>query len=140
MYKQPKKYYEEVFSRVSICSRRSGGFCSRVSFPSQVSQLFFFFLKHEVEARKRSWACRSVDVYMKLNNISEGAYGVVSRGQDKKTGAMVALKRLKMDRLGKDGFPLTALREINALLNLKHRNLTDLMEVSCSLTFLAFYV
>lgn len=45
---------------------------------------------------------------------------------------MVALKRLKMDRLGKDGFPLTALREINALLNLKHRNLTDLKEVVCN--------
>ncbi len=83
----------------------------------------------EVAARKAAWTCRSVDVYVKLNNISEGAYGVVSRGQDKATGTMVALKRIKMDRIGKDGFPLTALREINVLLNLKHRNLTDLMEV-----------
>jgi cell division cycle 2-like protein len=57
---------------------------------------------------------------------------VVSRGQDKVTGDTVALKRLKMDRLGKDGFPLTALREINVLLNLKHRNLTDLREVVCN--------
>jgi cell division cycle 2-like protein len=86
-------------------------------------------VEEEVKERKAAWGCRSVDVYVKLNNISEGAYGVVSRGQDKATGAMVALKRLKMDRIGKDGFPLTALREINALLNLKHRNLTDLMEV-----------
>ena len=83
----------------------------------------------EVERRKREWGCRSVDVYVKLNNIGEGAYGVVSRGQDSKTGAMVALKRLKMDRMGKDSFPLTALREINVLLNFKHRNLTDLKEV-----------
>lgn len=65
----------------------------------------------------------------RLNNIAEGAYGVVSRGQDHVTGDTVALKRLKMDRLGKDGFPLTALREINVLLNLKHPNLTDLKEV-----------
>lgn len=66
-----------------------------------------------------------------MNNISEGAYGVVSRGQDKATGTTVALKRLKLDRetLSKDGFPLTSLREINVLLNLKHRNLVDLMEV-----------
>lgn len=34
-----------------------------------------------------------------------------------------------MDRLGKDGFPLIALREIKFLLNLKHRNLIDLKEV-----------
>jgi serine/threonine protein kinase len=53
----------------------------------------------------------------------------VSRGQDKATGATVALKRLKLDRDAKDGFPLTSLREINVLLNLKHRNLVDLMEV-----------
>ncbi len=86
-------------------------------------------LAEQLQERKAAWGCRSVDVYHKLNNISEGAYGVVSRGQDKATGIMVALKRIKMDRIGKDGFPLTALREINVLLNLKHRNLTDLMEV-----------
>jgi serine/threonine protein kinase len=61
-------------------------------------------IEQEVESRKRAWGCRNVDVYMKLNNISEGAYGVVSRGQDTKTGTMVALKRLKMDRLGKGVF------------------------------------
>ncbi len=55
----------------------------------------------EVSERKRTWQCRDVDQFQKLNDISEGAYGVVSRGQDKTTGAMVALKRLKMDRLGK---------------------------------------
>ncbi len=33
----------------------------------------------EVAARKVAWGCRGVDEYTKLNNISEGAYGVVSR-------------------------------------------------------------
>lgn len=54
----------------------------------------------EVHERKDAWGCRGVDEYNKLNNITEGAYGVVYRGQDKKTGAQVALKRIKMEHQG----------------------------------------
>jgi cell division cycle 2-like protein len=84
----------------------------------------------QVERRKKEWKCREVDQYTKLNVITEGAYGIVYRGQNNSTGGTVALKRLKMDRnTSKDGFALTSLREINVLLNLKHRNLVDLTEV-----------
>ena len=40
-------------------------------------------------------ACRSVDAYKKLNKIQEGTYGVVYRAQDKETGEIVALKKVR---------------------------------------------
>ncbi|KAE8687390.1 hypothetical protein F3Y22_tig00111022pilonHSYRG00655 [Hibiscus syriacus] len=38
--------------------------------------------------------CRSVDEFERLNKIDEGTYGVVYRARDKKTGEIVALKKL----------------------------------------------
>ncbi len=62
--------------------------------------------------------CRSVDEYERLNLIDEGAYGVVFRARDRATGAIYALKKFKGDNL-KEGFPITALREINTLLKVR---------------------
>ncbi|KAK7196983.1 cdc2-related kinase 12 [Novymonas esmeraldas] len=54
------------------------------------------------------------DVYEVHDKLSEGTYGEVFKGVDKRTGAAVALKRLKM--LGThQGFPQTSLREVTAL-------------------------
>lgn len=74
--------------------------------------------------------CRSVFEYEKLNKINEGTYGVVYKAKDKKTGEIVALKKVKMDidRDG-DGFPLSSLREINILLSLSHPSVVNVKEV-----------
>jgi cell division cycle 2-like protein len=50
--------------------------------------------------------------------IEEGTYGVVYRAREKRTGEIVALKRLKMEK-EKEGFPITSLREINTLLKVR---------------------
>lgn len=71
---------------------------------------------------------RSVYSYERLNQIEEGTYGVVFRARDKQTGDIVALKRLKLDE-EKYGFPITALREINALIACKHDNVVGIREV-----------
>ena len=71
--------------------------------------------------------CRSVDEYEKLNKINEGTYGVVYRARDKRTGEVVALKQVKMEK--EDGFPMTSLREINVLLSLHHPSVVDVKEV-----------
>ncbi len=47
--------------------------------------------------------------------IDEGSYGVVYRARDRATGEIVALKKFKGDNL-KEGFPITALREISTLI------------------------
>lgn len=72
--------------------------------------------------------CRNVDEFERLNKISEGTYGVVYRAMDKKTGEIVALKKVKMEK-EREGFPLTSLREINILLSLRHPSIVDVKEV-----------
>ena len=72
--------------------------------------------------------CRSVDEFEKLNHIDEGSYGVVYRARDKRTGKVVALKKIKMSKQ-KEGFPLTSVREINLLLGLDHPNILNVSEV-----------
>ncbi|KAJ3675440.1 hypothetical protein LUZ60_004482 [Juncus effusus] len=72
--------------------------------------------------------CRNVDEFERLNKINEGTYGVVYRARDKKTGEIVALKKIKMER-EREGFPLTSLREINILLSFHHSYVVDVKEV-----------
>ena len=50
------------------------------------------------------------------------------RARDRETGKIVALKKIKMER-EKEGFPITALREISVLMRLKHRHIIDVVEV-----------
>ncbi len=76
-----------------------------------------------------SWGpARRVDNFEKLNHIEEGSYGWVSRAKEIATGEVVALKKLKMD-IAQEGFPVTALREIQTLTRTRHRHIVDLREV-----------
>lgn len=72
--------------------------------------------------------CRSVDEFERLNKIDEGTYGVVYRARNKKTGEIVALKKVKMEK-EREGFPMTSLREINVLLSIHHPSIVDVKEV-----------
>lgn len=72
--------------------------------------------------------CRHVDSFERLNHIEEGSYGWVSRAKETATGEVVALKKLKMDNLN-DGFPVTALREIQTLKESRHSHIVELREV-----------
>ena len=47
---------------------------------------------------------------------------------DKQTGEEVALKKIRMDN-EKEGFPITAIREIKLLKNLDHENVIRLKEI-----------
>jgi cell division cycle 2-like protein len=58
--------------------------------------------------------CRSVDEFERLNKIDEGTCGVVYRAREKKTGEIVALKKVKIEKT-REGFPLTSLKKINIL-------------------------
>ncbi|PIK50483.1 putative cyclin-dependent kinase 10 [Apostichopus japonicus] len=72
--------------------------------------------------------CRSVSDFEKLNRIGEGTYGIVYRARDSSSGEIVALKKVRMER-EKDGLPISGLREINLLINLRHENVVELTEV-----------
>jgi hypothetical protein len=71
---------------------------------------------------------RSVYCYERLNQIEEGSYGVVFRARDKQSGDIVALKKLKLDE-EKNGFPITALREVYSLMSCRHENVVGIREV-----------
>ena len=74
------------------------------------------------------YPARSVFTYERLNQIEEGSYGVVFRARDTQTGDIVALKKLKLEE-EKHGFPITALREINALMACRHEHVVNIREV-----------
>jgi len=76
--------------------------------------------------------CRDVDkAYQKMNKIDEGTYGVVYRAKCRRTDKIVALKQVKLER-AREGFPLTALRELTVLLALRHENIVHVIEVVVS--------
>lgn len=72
--------------------------------------------------------CRSVYKYDRLNKISEGTYGVVYRAKEKEMGDIVALKKVKMGK-EREGFPVSALREMNILMSLQHPSIVEVREV-----------
>ena len=65
-------------------------------------------------------ACRSVSDFEKLNRVGEGTYGIVYRAKDLKSGEIVALKKIRMER-EKEGLPVCSVREIGILMKMKHR-------------------
>ncbi|RWS31549.1 protein kinase-like protein [Leptotrombidium deliense] len=73
--------------------------------------------------------CRSVAEFEKLNRVGEGTYGVVYRALDTVNKQIVAIKKMRMER-EKDGIPISGLREINILLNLRHENIVRLKEIA----------
>lgn len=78
-----------------------------------------------------SWQpARTIDSFERLNHIEEGSYGFVSRARELATGDIVAIKKMKMEPgAAQNGFPVTALREIQTLSAAKHRHIVDLREV-----------
>jgi serine/threonine protein kinase len=55
--------------------------------------------------------CVDVNSFERIAQIGEGTYGYVFMARHKKTNQIVALKKVRMEA-EKDGFPVTALREI----------------------------
>ncbi|XP_022224354.2 cyclin-dependent kinase 10 [Drosophila obscura] len=72
--------------------------------------------------------CRPVAEFEKLNRVGEGSYGIVYRARDTRNNEVVALKKVRMDQ-EKDGLPVSGLREIMILKQLKHENIVRLREV-----------
>ncbi|CAI2367354.1 unnamed protein product [Moneuplotes crassus] len=85
------------------------------------------------QIEKRKWnplldGCRSIEEYEPLNKIDEGSYGIVFRAREKDTGKIYAIKKVKLER-EKEGFPITALREIVLMMKIRHENICQVKEV-----------
>ncbi|CAB0038924.1 unnamed protein product [Trichogramma brassicae] len=66
--------------------------------------------------------------FIRIEKIGEGTYGVVYKGKHKKTGEIVAMKKIRLESED-EGVPSTAIREISLLKELKHPNIVSLMDV-----------
>ncbi len=69
--------------------------------------------------------------YERLAQVGEGTYGKVYKARNTGSGALVALKRIRMEQ-ERDGFPVTSMREIKLLQALDHPNIVRLMEMMVS--------
>lgn len=74
------------------------------------------------------WGKRCVDKFDIIGIIGEGTYGQVYKAKDKDTGELVALKKVRLDN-EKEGFPITAIREIKILRQLKHQSVVNMKEI-----------
>ncbi|XP_022099133.1 cyclin-dependent kinase 9-like isoform X1 [Acanthaster planci] len=72
--------------------------------------------------------CDEVSKYEKLAKIGQGTFGEVFKAEHRETKKVVALKKVLMEN-EKEGFPITALREIKILQLLKHENVVSLLEI-----------
>ncbi|XP_072169772.1 cyclin-dependent kinase 10-like [Diadema setosum] len=82
----------------------------------------------KIPEEDRLGLCRSVSEFEKLNRVGEGTYGIVYRARDMKSKEIVALKKVRMEK-EKDGLPISSLREIHLLINVRHENVVELREV-----------
>eukprot|EP01134_Creolimax_fragrantissima_P008204 CFRG8204T1 len=82
---------------------------------------------------------RDITEFKILNQIGEGTYGVVYRATDIKTGQMVALKRVRMERES-SGLPVSALREICLLRTLDNHNIVRVLDMASGSTLKSVYV
>ena len=57
---------------------------------------------------------QAMERYQKLEKIGEGTYGVVYKAKDRVTGAIIALKRIRLEAED-EGIPSTAIRYCNLL-------------------------
>lgn len=71
------------------------------------------------------------ELYAIVSQVGEGTFGKVYKAQNTISGVFVALKRIRMEA-ERDGFPVTAMREIKLLQSLRHENIVTLYEMMVS--------
>lgn len=67
-------------------------------------------------------------IFEKIALVGEGTYGQVYKARNIKTNDLVALKKLRLEG-EREGFPITAMREIQLLQSLNHENIVLLYEM-----------
>ena len=86
-------------------------------------------LERKPDGTPRFLGCSKFGAYEVLGKLGEGTFGEVHKARHAKKGHLVALKKILMHN-EKDGFPITALREIKLLKMLSHENILKLEEMA----------
>jgi cyclin-dependent kinase 7 len=75
-----------------------------------------------------------MEKYEVIKALGQGTWGVVHMAKQKSTGRLVALKKIKSERL-EEGINFTAIREIKLLREFKHPNIIELVDVFTTMDF-----
>ncbi|KAL1984791.1 hypothetical protein VTN96DRAFT_8732 [Rasamsonia emersonii] len=86
-------------------------------------------LERDNHGHSRFRGCSNIREFEFLGKLGEGTFGEVYKARSKRDGSIVALKKILMHN-EKDGFPITALREIKLLKMLSHPNILRLQEMA----------
>lgn len=70
----------------------------------------------------------SLKNYEIIKKLGQGTFGVVQKARNLKTNQLVALKQL-INHSAKEGFPITAMREITILRPLNHKNVLKIIDM-----------
>ncbi len=65
--------------------------------------------------------------YKVINDLGQGTWGIVKKAEQKATGRIVAIKKIKSENPA-EGINFTAVREIKLLREFKHENIIELVE------------
>ena len=68
------------------------------------------------------------EIYKRVQQVGEGTYGKVYKATNTITNDFVALKKLRLES-EREGFPITAMREIKLLQSFDHENIVGLLEM-----------
>lgn len=123
---------------VSVNPRHSTASCSSIS--SSISQQTndsgisissgqLTFSQNQCIERDNFPFVDNVEKYKKIAKIGHGTYGEVFKAFDPTNKQFVALKRVLDDHGKFSGFPITTLREIRILQQIKHVNVVKLIEI-----------
>ena len=86
-------------------------------------------LERNADGKLRFTGCAPIRDYDVISKLGEGTFGEVYKARSRRRGNLVALKKILMHN-EKDGFPITALREIKLLKMLSHPNVLILEEMA----------
>lgn len=86
-------------------------------------------LENGRDGKKRFYGCSKISGYTIMSKLGEGTFGEVHKAEARASGEIFAMKKILMHN-EKDGFPITALREIKLLKMLSHPNVLKLEEMA----------
>lgn len=84
--------------------------------------------KYRLQPINKFQDMNSLKNYEMIRKLGQGTFGIVQKARCKRTKQLVAIKQL-LNHSAKEGFPITAMREITILKQLDHNNILKIIDM-----------